>query len=64
MLFSQKDFQLYTGFSSNVEKRLNKHNSGGNKSTAYRRPLQLIFCEFYLFEHDARRREILQDHYG
>lgn len=34
------------------------HHSGGVKSTADRRPLQLIFCEFYLFEKDARNREM------
>jgi len=58
ILFSQKDFQLYTGFSSNLEARIKKHNSGGNKSTSYRRPLILIFSEFYLFEEDARKREL------
>jgi putative endonuclease len=57
ILFSKKDFQLYTGFTSNLEARIKKHNSGGNKSTSYRRPLVLIFCEFYLFEDDARKRE-------
>ena len=58
ILFSQKDFQLYTGFSSNLEARIKKHNSGGNKSTSYRRPVILIFSEFYLFEEDARKREL------
>ena len=58
VLFSQKDKQLYTGFSTNLNARIEKHNSGGNKSTSYRRPLILIFCEFYLFEEDARKREM------
>jgi putative endonuclease len=58
ILFSQKDFLLYTGFSTNLEARVKKHNSGGNKSTAHRTPLELIFCEFYLFEEDARKREL------
>ena len=49
---------LYTGFSSNLLARVEKHNSGGNKSTSYRRPLVLIFSEFYLFEEDARSREL------
>jgi putative endonuclease len=57
ILFSEKDRLLYIGFSTNLEKRIEAHNSGGNKSTAYRRPLKLIFCEFYLFEDDARKRE-------
>lgn len=48
---------LYVGYTANLQKRIIDHNSGGTKSTAYRRPLKLIFCEFYLFEKDARNRE-------
>lgn len=58
ILFSEKDYLLYTGFTANIEKRVIRHNSGGNKSTALRRPLKLIFCEYYLFEEDARKREM------
>lgn len=58
ILFSEKDKLLYIGFTTNVEKRLACHNSGGSKSTASRRPLKLIFCESYLFEEDARKREM------
>ncbi len=58
ILFSQKDHLLYTGFTTNIKERVKNHNDGGTKSTAYRRPLELIFCEFYLFEPDARKREM------
>lgn len=58
VLFSEKDAMLYVGYSSNLERRLMQHNSGNVKCTAYRRPLKLIFCEFYLFEADARKREM------
>jgi putative endonuclease len=58
ILFSHKDFLLYTGFTTNIDSRIRNHNSGGTKSTAYRRPLELIFCEFYHFEEDARKREM------
>jgi putative endonuclease len=58
LLISEKDHLLYIGYSANLDKRIETHNSGGTKSTAYRRPLKLIFCEFYLFEEDARKREI------
>jgi putative endonuclease len=58
ILFSLKDHLLYTGFTSNLEQRIKDHNDGGTKSTAPRRPLELIFCEFYLFEADARKREM------
>ncbi len=48
---------MYIGFTSNLEKRIKDHNSGLNKSTSYRRPLQLVFCEYYLFKEDAIKRE-------
>ena len=57
ILFSEKDAMLYVGYSSNLANRILNHNSGATKSTSYRRPLKLIFCEFYLFEKDARNRE-------
>lgn len=49
---------LYIGYSSNLENRLKSHHYGNVKSTSNRRPLKLIFCEFYLFEKDARNREM------
>ena len=58
ILFSEKDHLLYIGFTSNIQKRIENHNAGLTKSTAWRRPLQLVFCEHYLFEPDARKREM------
>ncbi|PBQ33018.1 excinuclease ABC subunit C [Sphingobacteriaceae bacterium] len=58
ILFSKKDFELYVGYTSNLEARIKDHNSGGTKSTSYRGPLELIFCEFYLFKEDAKKREL------
>ena len=49
---------LYTGFTTNVDERVKNYNDGKTKSTASRRPLELIFCEFYRFESDARKREM------
>jgi putative endonuclease len=58
VLFSEKDNLLYIGFTKNLENRLMNHHSGGTTSTTHRRPLKLIFTEFYLFEQDARNREL------
>lgn len=58
ILFSIKDRLLYTGFTTNIEARIKAHNDGKTKSTAPRRPLELVFCEFYFFEADARKREM------
>lgn len=57
VLLSEKDFLLYIGFTTNIGKRISDHNAGGTTSTKHRRPLKLIFTEFYLFEQDARNRE-------
>ncbi len=57
VLFSEKDHLLYIGFTSDLAKRIERHNSGGSKSTAPRRPFILIFCEYYLFKEDALKRE-------
>lgn len=58
ILFSEKDHLLYIGFTSNLERRLENHNAGNTRSTAPRRPLKLIFCEYYLFKEDALNREL------
>ncbi len=59
VLFSAKDFLLYIGYSSDLaaRKRKRKHDLGEVKSTAPRRPLELIYCEYFLFKSDALRRE-------
>lgn len=57
ILFSEKDCLLYIGFSTDLSNRIEKHNSGGVPSTAPRRPLRLIFCEYYLYKEDALKRE-------
>ena len=57
VLYSLKDFKLYIGFSTDLQKRLEKHNNGENTSTACRRPLIFIFAEAFINEKDARSRE-------
>lgn len=58
ILFSEKDHLLYIGYTTNLKNRIENHNAGKTQSTSYRRPLKLIFCEHYLFEEDARKREM------
>ena len=57
ILFSEKDRQLYIGYSSDIVKRLEQHISGQNISTKHRGPWKLIFIEYYLFKEDAKKRE-------
>ncbi len=57
ILFSEKDKQLYTGFTPDLKSRFKAHKNGFVKATKYRRPLKLIYYEAYFKELDARRRE-------
>jgi len=57
LLQSIKDKELYIGFTSNLKKRLKKHNDGLNLSTKNSLPWQLIHYESYKNREDARRRE-------
>ncbi len=49
--------QLYTGFSADLNARVEDHEKGKVASTKERRPLELIHAERYNLESDARRRE-------
>lgn len=57
ILQSLKDGKFYTGFTSDLKKRVKEHNSGKNISTGYRMPLKLIYYEAYLLKKDAEARE-------
>jgi putative endonuclease len=57
ILRSERDKQLYTGFTTSIEQRLHEHNAGKVPSTKNRVPLQMIFFEAYCNKDDALRRE-------
>lgn len=57
VLFSNKDKQLYIGYTSNLKKRLTEHQDGKSIATRHRLPLKLIYYETYLKWSDAKRRE-------
>ncbi len=57
ILQSTKDGKLYTGFTSDLKKRLKEHSSAGVKSTKHRLPLKLIYYEAYWNRADAESRE-------
>lgn len=52
-----KDKWIYVGSTNNLEKRLNEHNQGKNKSTKAYRPLKIIYQEEFHSEKEARERE-------
>lgn len=57
VLYSLKDNNLYIGFTTDLDKRLEQHNSGLNTSTKGRQPLKLIHSEAFINEQDARHQE-------
>ncbi len=57
VLLSQKDKMFYTGFTSDLRKRLNEHRKGKVFSTSFRQPFDLVYYEACLSEKDARARE-------
>ncbi|MGK2864428.1 MAG: GIY-YIG nuclease family protein [Chitinophagaceae bacterium] len=57
VLYSDRDSLLYHGFTTNILRRIGEHNTGHTKSTSCRRPLRLVYCEFFLSKKDAMRRE-------
>lgn len=55
LLLSNK--HLYTGYTSDLKRRIKQHQNGDVKSTKYKRPLRLIHYESYIKKSDAKRRE-------
>ena len=65
VLLSKKDGNFYTGFTTDINERIKKHNSGKVSSTKYRIPLELIYFEHCLNQEDALHREkYLKTTYG
>ncbi len=57
ILKSDIDGNLYTGCTSDLQKRLNDHNNGNVRSTCERRPFELIYYEASRNQQDAYARE-------
>lgn len=57
VLKSIKDKDLYIRFTKDLKRRVKEHNDGLISSTKLRKPLELIYCEGYKSEKDARKRE-------
>ena len=56
-LKSLKDGRIYVGFTGNLEKRLNEHNSGKTSSTKAWVPWELLYSEKVSTRIEARKRE-------
>ncbi|MDA3840711.1 MAG: GIY-YIG nuclease family protein [Patescibacteria group bacterium] len=58
VLNSEKDGNRYTGFSSDLKKRIEDHQKGRIEITKNRRPLKLVYYEAFIDEKAARDQEI------
>lgn len=56
-----RDGSFYTGYTTNLGKRLAEHNDGrsGAKYTRSRRPVELVYYESFGTRHEAMSREAL-----
>jgi putative endonuclease len=54
---SGKDGSWYKGITDNLERRLNQHNSGKNKSTKGKGPYEMVYFEECENRIEARVRE-------
>lgn len=53
-----RDGSLYTGWTTDLERRLKEHNSGkGAKYTKSRRPVMLVYYETFDTKEEAMKRE-------
>ena len=65
VLQSEIDDNFYVGFTKDLKLRFEKHSKGQVESTKDRRPLNLIYYEACLSQHDATVREkYLKSYHG
>lgn len=58
LLQSLKSGKWYTGYTNDLRKRFNEHQSNRSRYTKGRGPFKLIYYEASLNEYDARAREL------
>lgn len=57
ILQSLKDKSLYIGYTSDLKRRFEQHNSGKSLATKPFRPYKIIFYEAFVNKVDAKNRE-------
>ena len=57
ILESQRDKDLYVGWTDDLKNRFSEHNKGRVRATKYRRPLKLIYYEACLSKEATIKRE-------
>jgi len=49
---------IYVGLTNSIERRLDQHNKGKNRSTKPYKPFELIYTETFKTRTEARNKEI------
>jgi putative endonuclease len=57
VLQSEKDGNFYVGYTKDIRRRIEEHNSGQVPSTEKRMPIELIYWEGCINQQDATKRE-------
>jgi len=57
ILLNEAKTKTYTGFTQDVEKRLNEHNSGKVTSSRLYRPYRILYTQAFETLHEARHAE-------
>jgi putative endonuclease len=58
ILVSEKDGRYYYGYTSNLQERLDRHNSGLVRSTKARIPFKIHYFEEFESKTEALKREL------
>ncbi|MBU1092080.1 GIY-YIG nuclease family protein [Patescibacteria group bacterium] len=57
ILLSQKDNELYIGYTNDIQRRFREHTQSQVSATKHRLPLRLIHYEVFINLQDAKARE-------
>ncbi|MEK7154154.1 MAG: GIY-YIG nuclease family protein [Patescibacteria group bacterium] len=63
-ILKMNNSQVYIGFTDNLQKRLEKHNTGNVFTTSKYLPIALVYFECYCSKKDALQREKMLKKYG
>jgi len=61
---SKEDNSLYVGYTNDIERRLQEHNSGRVGYTKTHRPWTLVYYESFVSLEDTKEREKGLKHFG
>lgn len=60
----EKKSEFYIGYTNNLRRRLEQHNSGESFHTKKHMPWKLVYYEAYSSEELVKRREVKLKHHG